>query len=459
MLLRDRASVTVMIVFALLVGWSSWQGGARVQERRGLDVQARSAADARLADALERGATAVLAGGQMVRPVAILSPLALGGLVDRQAGPTRVEATAAPLLQAPARDALDAEAQAAGPLDLLFVLVQLFPLLVIALAYDILSGDRERGTLGLLLSQPLHLRDLLAAKALARLLALAAVGVVASTVAWASGAVSLGGGDVWGDLAWMTAMLLLWMAFWFAAALAVNAWGHTSSGNALALTTLWLVLVVVGPGLMRAGVEAAYPPPSRVALATAARDAAKASEQALEAIEGDHRAGTEQPAPGMDGGKTAAERELLARLTPLRRGFEVALGRQQQTIDQLRVLSPALTTSEALVALAGEDVARRRAWHGSVERWHEQLRAWFAEERDRGGPARLADMPTIAPHDAPAAELTDRLAADLAFLALWTLLAVGIAVVGLRREVGRRSHWLKWRARRTTGAIERGRTT
>ena len=46
------------------------------------------------------------------------------------------------------------------------MLVQLFPLLVIALAYDILSGDRERGTLALLLSQPLHLRDLLAAKAL-----------------------------------------------------------------------------------------------------------------------------------------------------------------------------------------------------------------------------------------------------------------------------------------------------
>lgn len=402
-----------------------------------MDAHMQSAAEARLADALERGAGAEMAGGHMVRPVALLSPLALGGLVDRQAGPTRVEATTAPVLQAPARDALDAEAQAAGPFDLLFVLVQLFPLLVIALAYDILSGDRERGTLGLLLSQPLHLRDLIAAKAVARLLALAAVGVVASTVAWASGAVSLGAADVWADLAWMTSLLLLWMAFWFAAAVAVNAWGRTSSGNALALTTLWLVLVVVGPGLMRTAVEAAYPPPSRVALATAARDAAQASEQALEAIEGDHRAGTERPAPGMDGGKAAAERELLARLTPLRRGFEVSLGLQQQTIDRFRVLSPALTISEALVALAGEDVARRRAWHAAVDSWHTELRAWFARERARGGPAQLVNMPAMAPYDAPAKELTKRLAADLASLALWTLLALGVAVLGLRREVGR----------------------
>jgi len=437
LLRHDRASLVVMVVFALLVAWASWQGGVRVEQRRASDTAALDGAQARVDKAIADKVTAEIAGREAARPVAVLPPRPLGGVVDRQAGPTRVEATAAPLLEAKARDALDAEAQAAGPLDLLFVLIQLLPLVVIALSYDILSGDRERGTLTLLLSQPLRLRDLLLAKAVARLLALGAVGAVASGVALMSGAIDVGAAGGLVDLLWMAGLLVLWMAFWFAAALAVNAWGKTSSGNALALTTLWLVLVVVGPGLLRSGVEAAYPPPSRVELATAARDAASASEEALEAMEGDHREGKEQPRTDQQAAKAAAERELRARLAPLRQGFEEALGNQQSLIDGMRVLSPALTTSEALVALAGEDIARRRGWLDAVEKWHSELRAWFAQQREREALPELAQMPRFEPYAQAAEGVTGRLVMDLITLLAWILLALVIAGLGLRRETGR----------------------
>lgn len=436
LLRRDRSALVVMAVFALLVAWASWMGGTRVEERRQVDTEVAERADARQASAKATKVSAEVAGGSAVRPVAVLGPRPLGGVVNREGGPTRVEATAAPMLEAQAKDALDAEAQAAGPLDLLFVIIQLLPLVVIALGYDILSGDRERGTLTLLLAQPLRLRDLVLAKAFARLLALAAVAAVAAATALLSGAVSLSDGGL-GDAAWMSLMVVLWMAFWFAAALAVNAWGKSSSGNALALTTLWLVLVVIGPGLLRASVEAAYPPPSRVALATAARDAASASEEALEAIEGDHRAGKEMARPGMDGGKAAAERELRARLAPLKQGFEESLLNQQAQIDALRVLSPALTTSEAMVALAGEDLARRAVWMTAVEAWHEQLRAYFAAGRAAKGPADLDALPKFPVYTASAPGLTGRLATDAAVLLAWILLALAIAGRGLRRETGR----------------------
>lgn len=437
LLRRDRASLVVMAVFAVLVAWASWQGGARIDQRVAADRAAADSAGTRLNKAIEDGVSAEAAGRDAVRPVAVLPPRPLGGVVDRQAGPTRVEATVAPMLEAKARDALDAEAQAAGPLDLLFVLIQLLPLVVIALSYDILAGDRERGTLTLLMSQPLRLRDLLLAKAIARLIALALIMIVAVAVALASGAMDVTQPGGVSDLLWMLGLVILWMAFWFAAALAVNAWGKTSSGNALALTTLWLVLVVVGPGLMRAAVEAAYPPPSRVALATAARDAAAASEEALEAIEGDHREGKEQPRSDKEAGRAAAERELRARLSPLKQGFETALGQQQETIDSLRVLSPALASSEALVAIAGEDLARRRAWLTSVEGWHTSLRKWFAQERARGGAPRLEQMPRFAPHVEAAPGLSERLTFDVLILMFWTLGALGIGALGLRREMGR----------------------
>jgi ABC-2 type transport system permease protein len=437
LLLHERASLVVMAVFAALVAWASWQGGERVEQRRAADRAVLSAAAERAQTLGQAGGASADEAGRTLRPVAIVSPRPLAGLVDREAGPTRVEGTSAPMLEAQARDALDAQRLATGPLDLLFVLIQLLPLVVIALSYDILSGDRERGTLALLLAQPLRLRDLLLAKAAARLFALAVVGGLASVVAWASGAIAVDADGGLGDLAWMGTLVLVWTAFWFAAALAVNAWGGSSSGNALALTTLWLVLVVVGPGLLRAGVEAAYPPPSRVELATAARDAAAASEEAIEAIKGDHRAGKEAERPGMGDGKAAAERELRARVAPLEAGFEEALGQQQRTIDALRVLSPALITSEGLVKLAGEDVSRRRQWLAEVKTWHGALRAFFAHEREEAGRVELSEMPPPPLRHAAADGLVRHLAKDVFSLLAWVLVAMGIAALGLRRETGR----------------------
>jgi ABC-2 type transport system permease protein len=51
-----------------------------------------------------------------------------------------------------------------GHFDLAFVIVYLLPLLIFALSYNLLSAERENGTLRLLLSQPLRLRTLLAGK-------------------------------------------------------------------------------------------------------------------------------------------------------------------------------------------------------------------------------------------------------------------------------------------------------
>ena len=51
-----------------------------------------------------------------------------------------------------------------GHFDLAFVVVYLLPLLIFALSYNLLSGEKEDGTLRLLLSQPLALLTLIAGK-------------------------------------------------------------------------------------------------------------------------------------------------------------------------------------------------------------------------------------------------------------------------------------------------------
>ncbi len=59
--------------------------------------------------------------------------------------------------------------------DLAFVIIYLFPLLIFALSYDLLSGEREQGTLRMLLSQPLSLSTLALGKTAARALVLLAL--------------------------------------------------------------------------------------------------------------------------------------------------------------------------------------------------------------------------------------------------------------------------------------------
>jgi ABC-2 type transport system permease protein len=66
-----------------------------------------------------------------------------------------------------------------GHFDLAFVIVYLFPLLIFALSYNLLSAEREIGTLRLLMSQPLALRTLVPGKVLVRAGALLALAVVA----------------------------------------------------------------------------------------------------------------------------------------------------------------------------------------------------------------------------------------------------------------------------------------
>ncbi|MBY0376332.1 MAG: ABC transporter permease, partial [Bryobacteraceae bacterium] len=76
----------------------------------------------------------------------------------------------------------------AGRFDLAFVIVYLYPLLILALSYNILSGEKEQGTLALTLANPVSLTKLLAGKMLARagLLLGLAVGITAVAV-WVAG--------------------------------------------------------------------------------------------------------------------------------------------------------------------------------------------------------------------------------------------------------------------------------
>ncbi len=436
-LLHDLVAIVAVTTFALCAIWAALAGAGRVAADRSLDMAAVAAADARLAALSEGGADTARAGRELVRPVAVLPPRPLAALVEGGGGLEieRLELTTGPTLDVANAGRLDAEGAATGALDLGFLWVHLLPLLVIALTYDLLAGERESGTLAIVLSHPVRLRTFLFGKALTRALVVGAVIIAATGVAVIAGA-ELGGARTVGELSLLLGLVTGWAACWFAAALAVNALGRTAAGNALALVGLWLLTVVVAPGLVRVVVEAVHPPPSRVQAATLAREAGKEIAERLATAEGQHGG---QDARGATERSGDESEELVRRVAPVLESFDAQLALQQELVDTLRFISPAIVVSEGLVELAGAGVSRRADFIRQCRDHQAELRRWFAEHaktHELLAPGALAGMPRFVWHEPPATVTAARVGGGLLALLATAAALLALAVWRLHRRDG-----------------------
>lgn len=446
----ERGLWGLLILLVLLVAGAAVSGAASVRARQVVVADAVLAEQAGLEAARTRLAAAgeakslrddpgdPVAAGRMVGHLAVLPPAPLAALARGQ-GDWLVDS--ARITTDSRLGARGAEAAISGPtvqstgaFDLAFVFVYLLPLLIIALSYDLLAGERERGTLALVLSQPVSLMTFVLGKACLR-----AVVVVGVTLGLAGAALLVSADDLatpagLTQAALYLAALLAYALFWFAAAVAVNARGKSAAGNALALVGLWLVLVVAVPGLVRMVVEVSHPPPSRVELANLVREAASEIEEELTEIEGDHG----QAAPA--GLRLLAVQDALdQRIQPVIEGFRAQLTRQQTLVNRLRFLSPALVLNEAVVDLAGTGGEATRRFEAQADAFHQQWRAFFVERaraNQRLTPADYAGLPKFVFEPEPLASQGGRVGLGILGLILPALVLVVVSTPRLRR-VGR----------------------
>ena len=158
----------------------------------------------------------------------------------------------------------NAELALPGAFDWVFVLVYLTPLVIIALAHDLVTGEREAGRLRLLLSLPgngLWRRRV----GLRYGFVLAALGLPLILGAVATGA----------PLAGSAALVLtaaFYCAFWFGLAMAVGAALRVSATAAAAMIGTWIVLTLILPTLANAAIGRAIPAGKGVDLTLAQRE-------------------------------------------------------------------------------------------------------------------------------------------------------------------------------------------
>lgn len=268
-----------------------------------------------------------------------------------------------------------------GRFDLSFVLIYLLPMIILILNHNLLSSEKEQGTLALACSQPVQLRTLVFGKVILRaLIVLALTFSVAFIGIWWSGIQIFEVGNAGRILLWFLAVLL-YAFFWFALAIAVNSFGKSSSTNAAALACIWLLLVLLVPSLLNLVITSSHPLPSRLEYITRVREvdneSQKAGEKLLAKYYMDHPelvpAGEK---PAMDDFSTkyyAVKKESERMLYPVLSQYEEQLQKQQNLVNRYQILSPAIVMQEVLNDIAGTSLIRYRKFQGSVL---QHVRVW-----------------------------------------------------------------------------------
>lgn len=417
----------VLIIFVLTAGAAALIGAARAaRDQRIYDAFTQRAALQR-ARPRSFGADAVAndKGALVVVPPAPLAALAVG---QSDVYPSYLTITARHLDALVTGDQIEHPlAVASGHLDLAFVVLFLYPLLIFAVSFDLTATERDRGTLRMVLAQPVSLDDVVAGKMIARMVLLA---IPVAVIPLVFGSVWFATRDI---VVWSIAVLA-YGSIWHGLALMVNARGWPAPANALVLAGVWLMFAIVGPATVNLLIAVRYPMPSRVEAAVQARaatqDATLQGSRQLGQFLQDHPTSANVGRDGMRQFamlQAARDRQVADRLERVEAEFAAQLDRQRQLAGWLSVLSPTMVMQEVLLEVAGTGAKRFEHFRDAAENFQQEWQQYF-EPRVLDAAtltaAELAAAPTFAYQPEPGAARLGRTAAPIG-----AMLVVGVLLM------------------------------
>ena len=243
-----------------------------------------------------------------------------------------------------------------GKFDLAFFTVVVLPLLMIALSFDVLASDRSRGTLKLLLSNPISTENVLVTRLAVRnglLILLALVSILV-------GLATAGEGGFVHGLLWLGtsfAYVLFWLALIY---LAVSR-TRRSEATAATLIGLWVLFTLAIPALTNSAGEAVYPLPSQLEYLSDSRsaqvDASRRTSELTDDFLQDHPDLTvsDESVPDFFSAVFIANEQVLSNTVPIVNAFEQANRQRSVFVDRLQYLSPAIIAQRAFFRIAGSD--------------------------------------------------------------------------------------------------------
>ncbi|MDC6361724.1 MULTISPECIES: DUF3526 domain-containing protein [Flavobacteriaceae] len=409
LLLRSRWIQLLSLLLLVLFGFSTFNGEQKVQKRRSdiaaakQEVQESDQAMIKLLDSVERGMevsvpywtipTSPMAVGNYYPRVAAMEPQPMSFVSTGQADlfthymkPT-VSGDDFTLnfteMSSPVQLLF-------GSFDLAFVIVYLLPLLIIAFTYNVLSSEKEQGSLRLLASQPISIGKWVFQKLILRFFWLS----VLATFSLLATIFLVGIGPFqWGAFLSLLALTLSYMLFWFALAFLVNLFVGSSAKNAVSLIGLWVLFVLLTPSVLNQLGSKLYPMPSRTLMINKMRERkAAATERQDEILDNFLRDHPEYAINDSTQTRSfyhrymASQEVVKEELQPIVNEYEKQLQKQQTWSKQLQWISPAIVVQESLNQLAGTSTDDYENYRGQVmgfaEVWREHFMSFLYNNRN-----------------------------------------------------------------------------
>jgi ABC-2 type transport system permease protein len=270
-----------------------------------------------------------------------------------------------------------------GNMDLGFVMIYLFPLLIIAFTYNIYSEEKEGGTWSLLCLHAGSPQRMLWQKLLVRMMKVVAAAIFLLALA----AIIL---DLPLNRSFLTVtlLLMLYIAFWTALSFWVVSWKKNSSFNAVCLLALWVFLTVLSPALVNSYITTAHPVPE--ALETVVKQRQGYHEKwdmdkkvTMDKFYAHYPQYKKYPLPDkqfswlwyyamhqMGDDESANQSKALAE----------KLWTRHKVSSNIAMLLPTLHTQLALNGLAQSDLQNHLLFLDSTQRFHEKMRLFFYEK-------------------------------------------------------------------------------
>lgn len=272
----------------------------------------------------------------------------------------------------------------AGRFDFAFVAIYLLPLLILALCFNLLSSERENGTLQMVLSQPVSLRSFAIVKLLHRFVIVLVLTLGVLTISIFFSGTNTGGTMFWPGLGLLFLAIATYTLFWFSLTLFINSFNLSSATNAVVLAGCWIAVVLVVPSVINAVITTIYPMPSRTDEISAIRkvkfDIRRDGSQIVSEFYQDHP--ELAPQNSVDG-KTVTlafattQQWLKNGLNEVEDNFDSQVARQQSVVDRARFVSPAIAMQETLNDVAGTGVSRHRDFRAQARdfarKWDEHF--------------------------------------------------------------------------------------
>lgn len=282
-----------------------------------------------------------------------------------------------------------------GNFDLSYVFVFIFPLLIVALFYNLFAVEKEGGTLSLLQSQPVSLLQILTAKAVLRLLIVWSLAILLLLLGFVLHGISLTeNSQLFGQ--WLY-VVCRYCFIWTILICIIVSFRRSASLSAMLGLGVWLIFTLIAPAVLNLLILAREPLPNRYEMVHELRKLNDAIWENPKSFVFDQYYAEN---PHLNTGDTtdfnkwyyAGFTLLDQKANSLKVGFEEQVSKRNALLEQWDWLAPAAKVHERLSQLSQTDRQSHLNFMKDVHAHHEELKDFYYTRIFEGKQFSLEDL-------------------------------------------------------------------